>query len=222
MSSLIENAVEPYNRFHVGEVSVATGFDARRVHRMIDDGVLPKYACAKLEKRRAIRGFAVPLVAFCASHRGKFGKRLRFEAMRFISDFTKKNWTDLLKNPKKAERLRFDSEGVLISVGVQVSEAMDGLRRWIEAENRIVENPNMRGGIPTIRGTRVGVYEVAGYVEVEGMDVVLKHYPSLTRKDLEAAAMFAKAFPRPTARGILRPDQKFLVSKIKMDLHAAA
>ena len=222
MTCLIENAVEACNRFRIGEVSVATGFDARRVHRMIDDGLLPRYACAKLGKRRAIRGFAVPLVAFCAFHGGKFGRQLRFEAMRFIADFTRANWTDLLKNPKKAERLRFSSEGVSINVGIQVSEAMDGLKKWIEAESRIVENPNMRGGIPTIRGTRVGVYEVAGYAENESMDEILRHYPTLTRKDLEAAAMFAKAFPRQTPRRTLRPDQKFLVSKIEVDLHAAA
>ena len=221
MARLIQNAADPCTRFHIGEVSVATGLDARRIHRMIDDGLLPRYACAKLEKRRAIRGFAVPLVAFCAFHGGKFGRRLRFETLRFIADFTRKNWTDLLKNPGKAERLRFDSDGASISVGVQLSEAMDGLGRWVEAKSRIVQNPNMRGGIPTIRGTRVGVCEVAGYVEIESMDEILRHYPSLTRKDLEAAAMFAKAFPRPTPRRILRPDRKFLVSKIKMDLHAA-
>lgn len=222
MANSSERAVAPSTRLHVGEVSFATGINVRRVHRMIDDGILPRYACAELGKRRAIRGFAVPLVSFCAAFAGKFDRRFRFEVMRFIADFTRKNWTDLLRNPRKAKRLRFDSDGISISAGVQMSRAMDGLGRWVEAKSRIVENPNMRGGIPTIRGTRVGVREVAGYVGLECMDDILKHYPTLTRKDLEAAAMFAKAFPRPTPRRILRPDQKFLVSKIKADLHAAA
>ena len=222
MANSSERAVAPSTRLHVGEVSVATGIDVRRIHRMIDDRILPRYACAKLGKRRAIRGFAVPLVSFCAAFAGKFDRRFRFEVMRFIADFTRKNWTDLLRNPRKAKRLRFDSDGVSISVGVQVSEAMDGLGRWVEAKSLIVENPNMRGGIPTIRGTRVGVHEVAGYMEIESMDEILRHYPTLTRKDLEAAAMFAKAFPRPTPRRILRPDRKFLVSEFEVDLHAAA
>ena len=222
MACLIQNAGDPCAGFHVGEVAVATGLDARRVHRMIDDELLPRYACAKLGKHRAIRGFAVPLVSFCAAFAGKFDRRFRFEVMRFIADFTRKNWTGLLKNPEKAERLRFYCGGISISVGVQVSRAVDGLSKWIEAQSRIVQNPNMRGGIPTIRGTRVGVHEVAGYVEIESMDEILRHYPTLTRKDLEAAAMFAKAFPRPTPRRILRPDRKFLVSEFEVDLHAAA
>ena len=222
MANSSERAVAPSTRLHVGEVSVATGIDVRRVHRMINDGILPRYACAKLGKRRAIRGFAVPLVSFCAAFAGKFDRRFRFEVMRFIADFTRKNWTGLLKNPEKAERLRFDGGGISISVGVQVSRAVDGLSKWIEAQSRIVQNPNMRGGIPTIRGTRMGVHEVADYVGIESMDEILKHYPTLTRKDLEAAAMFAKAFPRQTPRRILRPDRKFLVSEFEVDLHAAA
>ena len=57
---------------------------------------------------------------------------------------------------------------------------------------------------------------------VEGGDAVLNRRPFLTREDMEAAAMFAKAFPRPAPRWILRPDREFRVSEAKADPHAAA
>ena len=68
----------------------------------------------------------------------------------------------------------------------------------------------------------MGVREAASCMAVEGGGAVLNRHPFLTREDLEAAAMFAKAFPRPAPRWIPRPDQEFLVSEVKADLHTSA
>ena len=68
----------------------------------------------------------------------------------------------------------------------------------------------------------MGVREAAICMAVEGVDAVLNRHPFLTREDMEAAARFAKALPRPAPRWIPRPDREFLVSEVKADLHAAA
>ncbi len=57
---------------------------------------------------------------------------------------------------------------------------------------RITMTPGVRGGQPCIRGLRITVYDVLGYLAA-GMseDEVLADFPSLERDDLRAALAFA-------------------------------
>lgn len=66
----------------------------------------------------------------------------------------------------------------------------------MEARSLFVEDQDIRGGIPVIRGTRIGVYEAAGYLASNGMEIALEDYPALRKEDLEAAEIYAKACPR--------------------------
>ena len=83
----------------------------------------------------------------------------------------------------------------IVSFGDYVREAMIGFNRLLDAQNRVVKDPDIRGGIPTIRGTRIGVYEVASLRLNEDADTILAHYPRLRRKDIEDAELYAKAYP---------------------------
>jgi uncharacterized protein (DUF433 family) len=57
---------------------------------------------------------------------------------------------------------------------------------------RIVIDPEIRGGKPCIRGTRITVYDILEYL-AGGMseEEVLQDFPSLTREDLRAVLSFA-------------------------------
>ena len=70
-----------------------------------------------------------------------------------------------------------------------------GRQRLAQAEAMVVFDPGMRNGIPTIKGTRVGVYEAAGFAKMEGIDVTLEHYLTLNREMVELAIIYAKAHP---------------------------
>ena len=203
MTGSFAPAIAPGRAILINEASVATGVPARRINRLIDDAVLPGYACAKAGGRRALRAFAVPMVGFGASDGAKLSKNLRLEAMRLIGTFTRENWPRLLKEPAHADALRFESGRVAVALGEPVSEAMAGLNKWLAAQRRVVRDPDIRGGIRTIRGTRIGVYEAAGALAADGMDAVLECFPTLGREDLEAAALYAKVYPmmgRPRKR----------------------
>lgn len=72
----------------------------------------------------------------------------------------------------------------------------------------IVLDPNIRGGKPTLRGTRITVDEALGFLE-SGMDyAAIQREYSLTRVQLQAAIAYANAFlkgeellsPRQSAR----------------------
>lgn len=60
----------------------------------------------------------------------------------------------------------------------------------------IEQNPEIRGGIPIIRGTRISVYEIVDSLLSDGLESVLEDYPSLTHEDVDAAKLYVKMHPR--------------------------
>jgi uncharacterized protein (DUF433 family) len=80
----------------------------------------------------------------------------------------------------------------------------------LEAD-RIVRDPNICGGQPVIRGTRVLVRAVLGYLaHGSSADTIVREFPTLTEDDVRAVIAFAAASaaedlpaPRP-----ISPDAK--------------
>jgi len=70
--------------------------------------------------------------------------------------------------------------------------------RWIET------NPEIKGGTPVIRGTRISVYSVAGRIKHgEAINDIVEDNPDLPREAIEAAVTYAQANPlvgRPGGR----------------------
>lgn len=56
---------------------------------------------------------------------------------------------------------------------------------------RIACDPKIRGGEPTIRGTRVPVSAVVANLADMGIDELRKHYPQLSADDVRAALLYA-------------------------------
>lgn len=66
--------------------------------------------------------------------------------------------------------------------------------------DRITIDPEVRGGKPCIRGTRITVYDILEYL-AGGMseDQIIDGFPSLEREDIRAALEFAAARERRLA-----------------------
>lgn len=61
-------------------------------------------------------------------------------------------------------------------------------------QDRIVRDPQICGGEPVIRGTRVPVRTVlASLAEGDRTDDILKDFPTLTEEDIRAVIAFAAA-----------------------------
>ncbi len=59
-------------------------------------------------------------------------------------------------------------------------------------DGRITVHPDICNGHPTIRGTRITVETVLGFLSAgESQDEVLRQYPSLEPADIEACLRFA-------------------------------
>ena len=67
----------------------------------------------------------------------------------------------------------------------------------MEYSDRITIEPDKRGGKPCIRGMRITVYDVLGYL-ASGMseDDILRDFPDLERDDIRASLAFVADFDR--------------------------
>ncbi len=63
-------------------------------------------------------------------------------------------------------------------------------------EEAIVSDPEILGGMPVIKGTRVLVYDVAASVKAGiSRDRILSAYPTIKEHDLDLAVAYAEANP---------------------------
>jgi uncharacterized protein (DUF433 family) len=83
-------------------------------------------------------------------------------------------------------------------VGSNLWKSVDGrLQQLAAAEKMVVADPEIMGGTPVIRGTRVPVQIVAALYEAgTPMERILKSYPSLAESQVELASIYAKAVPQ--------------------------
>lgn len=70
------------------------------------------------------------------------------------------------------------------------------LERLQAARDVVVRDPEILGGVPVIRGTRVPVYDIVASVAA-GIPVerILSAYPSLHSENIELASLFGEAYP---------------------------
>ena len=92
-------------------------------------------------------------------------------------------------------------------------EPGDDLNKWLDLldtyitrrSDHIEINPDIMGGTPVIRGTRVPVYTVLQLLERgRSVEQILGELPYLSRKGIEAAVIYARAHPRTGRRKIFR------------------
>lgn len=190
-------------RLLIGEASAATGVAARKINQLLADAVLPGSVAMKVANRRRLHACAVSMVSFGAADGPMLSKGVRLDAMRMIERYVKANWRQLWRDPGAASGLRFDCKKSLnISLGGKVTKAILGLNSWAGTRERVVEDPDIGGGMPVLRGTRVGVHEAVDAPAGDGLNTALKDLPSLCREDLEAAALYAIVYPS-TRRPVL-------------------
>jgi uncharacterized protein (DUF433 family) len=97
------------------------------------------------------------------------------------------------------------SPAVELNVGRVVGDAVDLAKTYAAARDKlIVEDPEILGGTPVIRGTRVSVYSILGRLTGgDGIEDILEDHPNLSREAVETAAIYARSHPligRPGGR----------------------
>jgi uncharacterized protein (DUF433 family) len=93
---------------------------------------------------------------------------------------------------------------VRIDAKKALSKARSRLDLYEKAKQIIVSDPDILGGSPVIRGTRITANSILGRLnDGETVESILEDYPYLDRTSIEAAALYARANPprgRPSGK----------------------
>lgn len=174
------------------EAAVVSGVSVRDVHRMIDERILPERFYDATESR----SFQAQACVFISYY---------FRAASRLTSEERQRTIALASESGDIQPLQDDF--LTIDFTSFRKDVDEGLRRLHAAQDAVVSDPEILSGTLVLRGTRVPVYDVAASVAA-GVPIarVLRAYPSLTREQVELAALYAEANPlrgRPRQRPAL-------------------
>ena len=164
------------------EAACVTGVPLKQVHRIIDTGLLGSAADTRNGSRFILRG-------------GLVGLKLAHEMTDvFTLDGRRRLVRYLFDNPKaKVARDR----SVSVDIRLMKSEVRSGLSSLARARRSITTDEAVLGGAACIRGTRIPAHDIADML-ANGDDsrAIREAYPALVEEQIEAAALYARAYPR--------------------------
>jgi uncharacterized protein (DUF433 family) len=100
-------------------------------------------------------------------------------------------------HPDAAEGRILAGETVTVNVEAPLARTVEALDRFRHLMALVEVDPQIQRGEPVLRGTCVTVATIAALAEGGTPTAeILRHYPSITAKQVEAARVYAKAYPR--------------------------
>ena len=179
------------------EAAVVAGVALRDVNRVIDEHILPE-GFFSLDDGRRVATTACTLIAFYFDSARRLTSEERLFAIREVGSRLYKLRTRALASLIEEDWTVRD-EFLTIDLAPFVRRTKERLERLAAARGMVVSDPDVLGGAPVVRGTRVPVHDVAASVAAGlPIDRILAAYPSLDADKIELAAIYAEANP---ARG---------------------
>jgi uncharacterized protein (DUF433 family) len=176
------------------EAAVVAGVSLREVNRVIDEEILPADFLDTEDGRRI-----VPAACFLISFYVDSAERLTPRERRFVINeasarLRRKNVR--LPGPPANEDWIVTDDFLAVDLTSFVRSVEERWQRLGRAEDLVATSPDILGGAPVIKGTRVPVHDVAASVEAGTPKArILGAYPSLTAEQVDLAALYARANP---------------------------
>jgi uncharacterized protein (DUF433 family) len=170
------------------EAAVAAGVSLPQINRVIDDRILPDhwYSTSPV---RTFRTDACLFIAFYYETADWLTASARLQTIRdaAVHRSTWIQWKDFVV-AEHFLTVRFDDLWKSVD---------DRLHMLADAEEMVVEDPEILSSTPVIRGTRIPVYSVASLFDAgTPTKEILEMYPRLTESQVELASIYAKAVPQ--------------------------
>lgn len=168
--------------FSANEAACVTGVPLKRVHRIIDAGLLGGSV-------RRDKGARV------ISRHALIGLKLAHETTRILT----------LEGRRRLVRHVLDDPGsttvrestVSVDVRPMRDEVQRGMASLERARQMIVRDEGVLGGAPCFEGTRIAVHDIAEMLaNGDRIPAIVAAYPALTERQVTAAAVYAEAYPR--------------------------
>ena len=177
------------SEFSAREVAELANVPVRAVDKAIEEKVIAGIRPGVRGRRRMLPLHAVPYAAIVA----RLPVTLSLAAKRDLA-------RTLGRRP--ADRMTADPLEIAPAVTVDVPalvgpDLAERAERYGKAREDFVEiNPDIMGGTPVLRGTRMTVYSVLGRLEGgDSVDEILEDNPHLTREAVETAGLYARTHP---------------------------
>ncbi|HEX7887325.1 MAG TPA: DUF433 domain-containing protein [Phenylobacterium sp.] len=186
------------------EAAVVAGVSVRDVNRVIDEHIVPE-ALYSLKGGRWLKSQACAYVRFYFHTAKALTSDERTRVIRTLSAMKKRSWT-------------FHQDFLTVKLDGFFEETEARRAALLRARALVVEDPEILGGTPVIRGTRIPVYDVAASMRAGDDPERLKAaYPGLEDEHLELAGLYAQASPaRGRPRGRSAPADLRMVSGRKV------
>lgn len=178
--------------FTPSEAAVVSGVALQAVHKAIDEGPLERARGRKPGKRILTETDLLYLAVASV-----FDPKL-VQLTEQAKDRLRKAIASYYRVGRNPEKLML-FQGLELDVRPVVAKLRSKTARLDRAKKMVITNPHIRGGEPVIRGTRIGVYEVAAMVEgasEKEIEEILSGYPTLKPEQLDLARIYAAAHPR--------------------------
>lgn len=190
------------------EAAVVAGVDVRDVNRLIDERILPEDLYTNDESRR-VWAWACTLIRFYYDAAPSLTAQERKYAIDTLySEVKAKTAVRLIKTWRhKLPHWKIEHHFLTLNFDRFIADTLAEHDKLTRARTAVREDPEILGGTPVIKGTRVPVYDVAASAAAGvPMRRLQEAYPSLTRELIELAILYAKATPpRGRPRQVRRP-----------------
>jgi len=179
------------------EVAALADVSVRSVDKAIEERVLAGIRAKARGRRRMLPLHAVPYAAIVTRLPVTLSLATKRDLVRRLSERPVASMT--------SEPLEI-APAVVVDIPALVgSDLAERAERYSKArEDHIVTDPEIMGGTPVLRGTRMTVYSVLGRLEGgDSVEDILDDNPHLSREAIETAALYARTHPlvgRPGGR----------------------
>lgn len=192
------------DKLKLSEAAVVAQVDLRDVHRAIDEHILSD-TFFNLDNGRHILAAGCPSISFYFSMARRLSAEERILVIRQIEPWLLES-RDVSLSKLLRREWKIHNAPLSIDFAPFVKGTVERLDR-LEAARGVVEvSPDILGGTPVIRGTRIPVYDIAAsHAAGIPSERILLAYPALTGDTLELAGIYAEANPlrgRPRANAI--------------------
>jgi uncharacterized protein (DUF433 family) len=167
----------------VTEAAAVAEVPVRDVNRVIDEHIVPA-SFYSLKGGRWLEADACTFVRFYVLAAGKLTADERVHVIRTVSATKPRRWV-------------YKSEFLTLHLEEFFDATQARHARLMKAREMVIEDPEILGGTPVIRGTRVPVYDVASSV-IAGVssDRLKEAYPGIDDAQIDLASLYAEANPQ--------------------------
>ena len=192
------------------EAAVVSGVDVRDVNRLIDEHILPEDLYVNTDNRRVWAGSCAFIRFYYGAAESLTAPERKYAIEVVCREAKTYDAVRLIKTWRsKRPSWRVEHSFLLLNFDRFVADTLTGHDKLTQAREAIVEDPDILGGTPVIKGTRVPVHDIAASAAAGiSSERIKAAYPSLTSELIELALLYAKATPprdRPRQTRTLAP-----------------